>query len=160
MHSAEIVVGDFNGYPENVDLVFADMVNYGQIIKAYTNTEQPGRYGPPEVVGTTALRRFDSAGLWSGLQSEFRRRCKSPVQVFQRPQRIHHTGRQCKCHLKCHLNGALPRFCSMNPSSRYAIETGKRIATGPQPKPFARPQVALRASAVSRRVWGIGGGAT
>ncbi len=42
----------FNAYPEAVDLGFGAYVRYGQIIKDYRNADQPGRYGPPELVGT------------------------------------------------------------------------------------------------------------
>lgn len=42
----------FNAYPEAVDLAFGGYVNYGQIIKDYRNVDQPGRYGPPEMIGT------------------------------------------------------------------------------------------------------------
>lgn len=39
-------------YPGAVDLAFADTVNYGVIIKDFRESEQPGRYGPPELVHT------------------------------------------------------------------------------------------------------------
>ena len=39
-------------YPEAVDLAFGPYVKYGQCIKDYRSSEQPGRYGPPEIVGT------------------------------------------------------------------------------------------------------------
>lgn len=39
-------------YPEAVDLAFGPYVKYGQIIKGYRNAEQPGRYAPPEMVGS------------------------------------------------------------------------------------------------------------
>jgi IS1 family transposase len=42
----------FPGYPEAVDLAFADNCRYGQLIKDYRNADQPGRYAPPEMVGT------------------------------------------------------------------------------------------------------------
>ncbi|MCL4193766.1 MAG: IS1 family transposase [Thermoguttaceae bacterium] len=42
----------FQGYPEAVDLAFGPTVKCGQIIKDYRNAEQPGRYAPPEMVGT------------------------------------------------------------------------------------------------------------
>lgn len=37
-------------YPGAVDLAFADTVEYGVLIKQYTELEQPGRYGPPVLV--------------------------------------------------------------------------------------------------------------
>jgi IS1 family transposase len=42
----------FQGYPEAVDLAFGPYAKYGQIIKDYRNADQPGRYAPPEMVGT------------------------------------------------------------------------------------------------------------
>jgi IS1 family transposase len=38
-------------YPNAVDNAFGGAVNYGTIIKDYTESEQPGRYGPPEMCG-------------------------------------------------------------------------------------------------------------
>ena len=35
-----------------MDLAFGPYVKYGQCIKNYRNTDQPGRYGPPEMTGT------------------------------------------------------------------------------------------------------------
>lgn len=37
-------------YPGAVDLAFADTVMHGVLIKQYQESEQPGRYGPPELV--------------------------------------------------------------------------------------------------------------
>ena len=48
-------------YPGAVDLAFADTVRHGVLIKDYRESEQPGRYGPPELVGET--RRALSPGL-------------------------------------------------------------------------------------------------
>src|SRR5215212_984016 len=48
-------------YPGAVDLAFADTVDFGVIIKDYTESEQPGRYGPP--VMTHADRRPHTKGL-------------------------------------------------------------------------------------------------
>ena len=42
----------FAAYPEAVDLAFGPYVKYGQLIKDYRNTDQPGRYAPPEMVAT------------------------------------------------------------------------------------------------------------
>jgi IS1 family transposase len=42
-------------YPNAVDGAFGGGVRYGVIIKDYQQAEQPGRYGPPEMVG--AVRR-------------------------------------------------------------------------------------------------------
>lgn len=43
----------FAAYPYAVDLAFATTVDYGVIIKDYRSSEQPGRYGPPEMVSAT-----------------------------------------------------------------------------------------------------------
>jgi IS1 family transposase len=42
-------------YPGAVDLAFADTVRHGVLIKDYQNSEQPGRYGPPELMGETRI---------------------------------------------------------------------------------------------------------
>jgi IS1 family transposase len=42
----------FAAYPEAVDLAFGPYVKYGTIKKDYRNATQPGRYAPPEMVGT------------------------------------------------------------------------------------------------------------
>jgi IS1 family transposase len=48
----------FAAYPEAVDLAFGSYCRYGQLIKDYRNAEQPGRYGPPELVGTKRREIF------------------------------------------------------------------------------------------------------
>jgi hypothetical protein len=45
----------WTAYPNAVDGAFGGSVRYGVIIKDYQQAEQPGRYGPPEMVG--AVRR-------------------------------------------------------------------------------------------------------
>lgn len=42
----------FPAYPEAVDLAFGPYVKFGTIKKDYRNADQPGRYAPPEMVGT------------------------------------------------------------------------------------------------------------
>ena len=42
----------FPAYPEAVDLAFGPYAKFGTIIKDYRNAEQPGRYAPPEMIGT------------------------------------------------------------------------------------------------------------
>lgn len=54
----QISTDGFNAYPEAVDLAFGSYCRYGQIIKDYRNAEQPGRYGPPELVGTNRREIF------------------------------------------------------------------------------------------------------
>ncbi len=41
-----------------MDLAFGSYCRYGQIIKDYRNADQPGRYGPPELVGTDRREIF------------------------------------------------------------------------------------------------------
>jgi hypothetical protein len=53
----------FNAYPEAVDLAFGNYVRYGTLIKDYRNADQPGRYGPPELVGTARREVFGSVEL-------------------------------------------------------------------------------------------------
>jgi IS1 family transposase len=43
----------FAAYPNAVDAAFATTVDYGIIVKDYRPSEQPGRYGPPEMVGAS-----------------------------------------------------------------------------------------------------------
>jgi IS1 family transposase len=57
----QISTDGFTGYPYAVDLAFADTVDYGMLIKDYQESEQPGRYGPPELVATQ--RRPVTSGL-------------------------------------------------------------------------------------------------
>ena len=54
----QISTDGFAAYPEAVDLAFGPYAKYGQIIKDYRNNDQPGRYGPPEMVGTERKRVF------------------------------------------------------------------------------------------------------
>lgn len=49
-HRPQISTDGFPAFRDAVDLAFAKQVNYGQIIKAFGQSEQPGRYGPPEMV--------------------------------------------------------------------------------------------------------------
>ncbi|HVS38423.1 MAG TPA: hypothetical protein VMS17_22890 [Gemmataceae bacterium] len=51
----------WQAYPNAVDRAFGGAVNYGTIIKDFTESEQPGRNGPPEM--TSAVR--------TGRQGEF-----------------------------------------------------------------------------------------
>jgi len=46
----QISTDGFAAYPGAVDLAFANEVAYGQIIMTFTEGEQIGRYGPPEMV--------------------------------------------------------------------------------------------------------------
>ena len=54
----QISTDGFAAYPEAIDLAFGSYCRYGQIIKDYRNTDQPGRYGPPEMVGTDRREIF------------------------------------------------------------------------------------------------------
>ncbi len=52
LYITQISTDGFSGYPEAVDLAFGAYAKYGQIMKDYRNADQPGRYAPPEMVGT------------------------------------------------------------------------------------------------------------
>jgi IS1 family transposase len=52
IHIPQLSTDGFTPYPAAVDLAFADEATYGIIIKDYRESEQPGRYGPPELTGT------------------------------------------------------------------------------------------------------------
>jgi hypothetical protein len=51
-------------YPGAVDLAFADTVAHGVIIKDFRESEQPGRYGPPEMVSTERRPRTKGLDPW------------------------------------------------------------------------------------------------
>ena len=55
----------FNAFPEAVDLAFGADCQSGQLIKYYRNADQPGRYGPPELVGTERRKIFGQIHPWS-----------------------------------------------------------------------------------------------
>jgi len=57
----QISTDGFAGYPEAVDLAFADNCHYGQLIKDFRNVDMPGRYAAPEMVG--AERRVISGDI-------------------------------------------------------------------------------------------------
>ena len=63
--SPQISTDGFNAYPEAVDLAFGSYCKYGQLIKDYRNADQPGRYGPPGLVGTDRREIFGSIDPWS-----------------------------------------------------------------------------------------------
>jgi IS1 family transposase len=46
----QISTDGFTPYPGAVDLAFADTADFGVLIKTFSQTEQPGRYGPPDMV--------------------------------------------------------------------------------------------------------------
>lgn len=47
----QISTDGFAAYPEAVDLAFADNCQYGILVKDYRNTDMPGRYAAPELIG-------------------------------------------------------------------------------------------------------------
>jgi len=61
----QISTDGFNAYPEAVDLAFGAYCRYGQIVKDYRNADQPGRYGPPELIGTDRREVFGPIDLRS-----------------------------------------------------------------------------------------------
>jgi hypothetical protein len=42
----------YAAYRDSIDTAFAGRADHGVLIKDYRNAEQPGRYGPPEMVAT------------------------------------------------------------------------------------------------------------
>ena len=70
----QISTDGFAAYPEAVDLAFGPYAKYGQIIKDYRNATQPGRYAPPEMVGT------ERKGVYGITESEERTICTSHVE--------------------------------------------------------------------------------
>jgi IS1 family transposase len=64
----------FPAYPEAVDLAFGPYAKYGQIKKDYRNATQPGRYAPPEMVGT------ERRGVFGIREDEERTICTSHVE--------------------------------------------------------------------------------
>ena len=73
----------FQGYPEAVDLAFGPYVKFGTIKKDYRNADQPGRYAPPEMVGT------ERKGVFGIREDEVRTICTS--------QSKDTTGRSARC---------------------------------------------------------------
>lgn len=61
-------------YPEAVDLAFGPYAKFGTIQKDYRNTDQPGRYGPPEMVAT------ERKGIFGIREHEERTICTSHVE--------------------------------------------------------------------------------
>ena len=73
VHITQISTDGFAAYPEAVDLAFGPYAKYGQIIKDYRNADQPGRYAPPEMVGT------ERKGIFGIREDEERSICTSPT---------------------------------------------------------------------------------
>jgi hypothetical protein len=48
----QLSTGGWRAYPEAIDNAFVGRCQYGILIKDYRNAEMPGRYGPPEMIGT------------------------------------------------------------------------------------------------------------
>ena len=64
----------FPAYPEAVDFAFGPYAKFGTIQKDYRNATQPGRYAPPEMVGT------DRRGVFGIREDEERTICTSHVE--------------------------------------------------------------------------------
>ncbi len=62
LYITQLSTDGFPAYPEAVDLAFGPYARYGQIIKDYRNATQPGRYAPPEMVGTERKGVFGISG--------------------------------------------------------------------------------------------------
>jgi IS1 family transposase len=73
----------FAAYPNAVDGAFGGAANYGVIIKDYTESEQPGRYGPPEMVGTTRQVVQGNISRWDICTSHVERHNLS-IRTFMR----------------------------------------------------------------------------
>jgi hypothetical protein len=58
---ALLVTGPGRFHTQAGDLAFADTIDFGVLIKDYAESEQPGRYAPPEIVHTE--RRPVTKGL-------------------------------------------------------------------------------------------------
>jgi hypothetical protein len=74
VHVTQISTDGFPAYPEAVDLAFGPYAKYGQLIKDYRNADQPGRYAPPEMVGT------ERKGIFGIREDECRSICTSHVE--------------------------------------------------------------------------------
>jgi hypothetical protein len=74
IYVTQISTDGFSAYPEAVDLAFGGHAKYGQIIKDYRNADQPGRYAPPEMVGT------ERRGVYGLRESEEPTICTSHVE--------------------------------------------------------------------------------
>jgi hypothetical protein len=74
VHITQISTDGFPAYPEAVDLAFGPYAKYGQIIKDYRNADQPGRYAPPEMVGT------ERKGIFGIREGEEQTICTSHVE--------------------------------------------------------------------------------
>lgn len=55
----------WRAYPDSIDAAFAGRCSHGVLIKNYRNAEMPGRYGPPELVGTERRVINGGIGEWS-----------------------------------------------------------------------------------------------
>jgi IS1 family transposase len=74
VHITQISTDGFAPYPEAVDLAFGPYAKYGTIVKDYRNADQPGRYAPPEIVGT------ERKGIFGMTEAEERTICTSHVE--------------------------------------------------------------------------------
>jgi hypothetical protein len=73
----------FNAYPNAVDGAFGGAVNYGILIKDYSDTEQPGRYGPPDMVAATRTVVTRNISKWDICTSHVERHNLS-IRTFMR----------------------------------------------------------------------------
>jgi len=74
VYITQLSTDGFAAYPEAVDLAFGPYAKYGQIIKDYRNATQPGRYAPPEMIGT------ERKGIFGIREDEERTICTSHVE--------------------------------------------------------------------------------
>jgi len=73
----------FPGYPNAVDGAFGGSVNYGTLIKDFTESEQPGRYGPPEMTNARRTIVQGNFSKWDICTSHVERHSLS-IRTFMR----------------------------------------------------------------------------
>jgi IS1 family transposase len=74
IYITQLSTDGFPAYPEAVDLAFGPYAKFGTIKKDYRNADQPGRYAPPEMVGT------ERKGVFGLTEAEERTICTSHVE--------------------------------------------------------------------------------
>ena len=86
LHTEEpplISTDGFNAYPNAVDLAFGPAARYGTIIKDFVESEQPGRYGRPEMTGAVRTVIQGTFSRWDICTSHVERHNLS-IRTFMR----------------------------------------------------------------------------
>ncbi len=73
----------WQAYPNAVDGAFASRARYGQIIKTFGESEQPGRYGPPVLINSDRRVIFGEMEKWEICTSHVERNNLS-IRTFMR----------------------------------------------------------------------------